>query len=607
MSESVNGRLKRPSLREQMADNKHSLSILRRLALYMNPYKGQLILSLVLVLIVTALGLVKPILIGSAIDTCITGELAQSRTPDERFAILIRDALCYTAVLLALFFLSRKEHVIMQETGQKIIYDLRNDLFEHTEGLSMQFFDTTPVGKIVTRITNDAESINEVFSQTLVLLFQNLTKVLGFAVIMLVLNIRMALWSFAALPAAIVLTFLFRTLSRRAFRNTRNKLTALNTFLSEHISGMQIIQLFAQEARKDMEFRERSDDLYKASFRELMVNAFFRPLIYMVSVIALVIVVIVGSRNVLSGAITLGTLYIYLQYIVSFFNPIEELAEQFSTIQSAVASAEKIFTLFDETPVVRERPDPVSLPAINGRIEFDHVWFAYHDEDWVLKDVSFVIEPGQRVAFVGATGAGKSSILNLIGRYYDIQRGVIRLDGVDIRDLSLDQLRGAIGQVQQDVFLFSGDIRRNIKLLDDQITDDEMIRAATDVNATRFIDFLSRGYSEPVGERGASLSSGQRQLLSFARTLAHNPTILILDEATSNIDTETEQWIQEALVRLMEGRTSIMVAHRLSTIQHADMILVMHHGRIRERGTHQELLAMNGIYKKLYLIQLAGE
>ncbi|MBQ8093469.1 MAG: ABC transporter ATP-binding protein [Clostridia bacterium] len=579
---------------------------MRRFSVYMKPYRYSLLLCLVLVLIVTALGLLKPILIGNAIDDCITGENAATLPPDVRFSMLLHSALLYAIVLLALFLLSRWEYLIMQETGQKIIYDLRNDLFKHTEGLSMRFFDTTPVGKIVTRITNDAESINEVFSSTLVSLFQNLTKVIGFAAIMLFLNIRMALWSFAALPAAIVLTILFRLLSRRAFRITRNKLTELNTFLSEHISGMQLIQLFAQEKRKETEFRGKSDELYRASYRELLVNAFFRPLIYMVSIFALVIVVIVGSHNVLSGVITIGTLYIFLQYIVSFFGPIEELAEQFSTIQSAIASAEKIFSLFDETPQIQERSDPVRLPAIRGRIEFDHVWFAYQSEDWVLKDVSFVIEPGQRVAFVGATGAGKSSILNLIGRYYDIQRGSIRLDGIDIRDLPLDQLRASIGQVQQDVFLFSGDIRRNIKLLDD-ISDADMIQAATDVNATRFIDNLPNQYNEPVGERGASLSSGQRQLLSFARTLAHDPAILILDEATSNIDTETEQWIQDALVRLMEGRTSIMVAHRLSTIQHVDLIMVMHHGRIREQGTHQELLAINGIYKKLYLIQLAAE
>ena len=587
-------------------DKRPSRSVLPRLLSYIVLYRKKLWIALFLTVVVTGLGLMKPMIIGNAIDVCITGETAAMWSPNERFQLLLADAGVYVLVMAALFLCARKMHLLMQETGQQMIYDLRNQLFEHTENLPMSFFDTTPVGKIVTRITNDAESINEVFSQTLISLVQNLMKVLGFALIMLCLNVRMALWSFLTVPIAVALTAAFRHLSRRAFRNTRNKLTALNSFLSEHISGMQIIQLFAQEKRKDREFREKSDELFKATYQELLVNAFFRPLIYMVSVAALVIVVIVGGRNVLDQTITLGTFFIFLQYIVSLFNPIEELAEQFSTIQSAIASAEKIFTLLDE-PVQRDNAEKPAGPAgVRGEIEFDHVWFAYQGEDWILRDVSFRIEPGQHVAFVGATGAGKSSILNLIGRYYDIQKGVIRLDGIDIRDIPLDRLRTFIGQVQQDVFLFSGSIRRNIRLLDD-ISDERIRQAAQDVNASRFIDRLPAAYDEAVGERGSALSAGQRQLLSFARTLAHDPAILILDEATSNIDTETEQWIQEALVHLITGRTSIMVAHRLSTIQHADCIMVMHNGRIRERGTHQELLARNGIYKKLYLIQLAGE
>ena len=577
--------------------------VLKRLLHYLLPYKRTLAVCFVLILAVTALELSKPVLIGRAIDQCILS--AQGGAPAERFARLCTMSLLYICVLVALFLCERYQHLFMQETGQKIIYDLRNDLFAHTEGLSMRFFDTTPVGKIVTRITNDAESINEVFSEILINLIRNLVKVLGLAFIMLFLNVRMALWSFVALPAAVFLTALFRILSRRAFRITRTKLTALNTFLSEHLSGMKVIQLFGQEDNNYADFRDKSGELYRASFRELLINAIFRPSIYFVSVIALFIVTLSGAREVLSGVLSIGTMYVFLQYIVSFFSPIEELAEQFSALQSAIASAEKIFTLFDEQPAIVEPEHPILLEQVQGRIEFDHVWFAYENEDWVLRDVSFTIEPGQKVAFVGATGAGKSSILNLIGRYYDVQKGSVRVDGIDVRDLSLSQLRSLIGQVQQDVFLFSGDISRNIRLLDTDISDEDMVTAATDVNASRFIDHLPRKYQEEVGERGSTLSAGQRQLLSFARTLAHKPTILILDEATSNIDTETEQWIQEALVRLMQGRTSIMVAHRLSTIQHADMIMVMHHGKIRERGTHQELLAMNGIYKKLYLIQLS--
>jgi ATP-binding cassette subfamily B protein len=327
---------------------------------------------------------------------------------------------------------------------------------------------------------------------------------------------------------------------------------------------------------------------------------------YILSIVALCIILGAGSNIVLEGVITAGTLYIFSDYIRSFFEPIQELAEQFSTLQSAMASAEKIFTILDEEPLVKNPENPVELGKVKGRIEFENVWFAYQGEDWILKDVSFTIEPGQRVAFVGATGAGKSSILNLIGRYYDIQKGRITIDGVDIKEMSTDELRGAIGQVQQDVFMFTGDIKSNIRLKNEEITEDEIKEAARYVNADSFIEQLEQGYDEPVTERGATLSAGQRQLISFARTLAYDPAILVMDEATANIDTETESLIQEALEKLMQNRTTIMVAHRLSTIQHADKIMVMHKGRIRETGTHQELLAQDGIYKKLYELQLAN-
>ena len=336
----------------------------------------------------------------------------------------------------------------------------------------------------------------------------------------------------------------------------------------------------------------------------MLIFAVFRPLMYILSVLSLMIVLWVGSREVFATVISVGTLYIFSNYIQSFFDPIQELAEQFSTLQSSIASAEKIFTIMDEEFSIEEVDNPVVLPEIKGRIEFDHVWFAYDDENYVLRDVSFVIEPGQKAAFVGATGAGKSSILNLIGRYYDIQKGHIYIDGVDIKELSKRQLRSAIGQMQQDVFIFEGDIEYNIRLHDEDITDEDVKKAAEYVNASRFIEKLPGAYKEPVTERGATFSAGERQLLSFARTLAHKPSILVMDEATANIDTETEILIQEALEKLMEGRTTIMVAHRLSTIQHADCIMVMHKGKIREQGTHQELLAQDGIYKKLYELQM---
>jgi ATP-binding cassette subfamily B protein len=369
---------------------------------------------------------------------------------------------------------------------------------------------------------------------------------------------------------------------------------------------MKLIQVFAREKEKIDEFKGKNEELYHANNREMLVFAIFRPLTYALSIIALVIIIAAGSDSVLKGVISVGTLYTMIQYISSFFEPIQELTEQFGTLQSAIASAEKIFTILDEEILVKEAKQPQRLEEIQGRIEFEHVWFAYEGENWILKDISFVMEPGQSIAFVGATGAGKSSILNLIGRYYDIQRGRILIDGVDVKELDVNQLRSSIGQVQQDVFLFTGDIAGNIRLRKEEISNEQIEESAKYVNASHFIEKLPHQYKEPVSERGATFSAGQRQLLSFARTLAYDPKILVMDEATANIDTETESLIQEALATLMKGRTTIMVAHRLSTIQHADQIIVLHKGELKERGSHQELLTHNGIYKKLYDYSLQG-
>jgi ATP-binding cassette subfamily B protein len=577
-----------------------------RMLSYVKPYMGIVILCLFLVLCVTGFELWKPIIIGNAIDDFITGDYAAGELVSERFHGVLVATVKYIAVLLGLFVCERVQYLLIQQTGQKIIYEMRQQVFAHVESLTMRFFDLTPVGTIVTRITNDVEAVNELYSNILVKLFKNMAKILGLILIMLCINVKMALLSFAMIPIIVALTLLFTHIAHKTYRFVKTKITALNTFLSENISGMKIIQIFNREERKQAEFHEKNEELYQAYHQEMMVFAIFRPSIYLTSIAALIIVLLGGSHSVLGGSISIGTLYIFIQYINSFFEPIQELAEQFSTLQSAVASAEKIFTLLDTQPQIEEKEEPQRLTEVKGRIEFDHVWFAYDGENYVLRDVSFTIEPGQRAAFVGATGAGKSSILNLIGRYYDVQKGEIRIDGVNIKDLTRDQIRSAIGQVQQDVFIFTGDISSNIRLRDEEITDEEIKAAAEHVNASRFIERLPKQYEEPVSERGATFSAGQRQLLSFARTLAHDPTILILDEATANIDTETEQWIQDALEKLMTGRTTIMVAHRLSTIQHADQIFVMRKGKIREQGTHQELLEQGGLYKKLYELQLAG-
>lgn len=567
-----------------------------RLIAYMKPYAHWVIFALLLVLGLTAFDLYRPMLVGDAIDTFgANGD----------YDVIIATAIKYAVVLALSFAFNVAQTWILQKTGQNIILQMRKDLYRHIQSLGSRYFDITPVGKLVTRVTNDVEALNEMYSGILVQLFRNIVKIVGLAGVMLVLDVRLAAISFVLMPLVIGLTVLCQKIARNIYRLYRTRLTDINTFLSEHLSGMKIIQIFGRQERKFEEFHDKNTKLYKAFYREMLMYAVFRPLIYILSILSLMIVLWFGSRNVFDEIISVGTLYIFSNYIRSFFDPIQELAEQFSTLQSSIASAEKIFTVMDEDEFIPEVENPKQPDKITGKIEFDHVWFAYDGENYVLKDVSFVINPGEKVAFVGATGAGKSSILNLIGRYYDIQKGHIYIDGIDIRQLSKKQLRSAIGQMQQDVFIFEGDVAYNIRLNDDTITDAQVKAAAEYVNASHFIEKLPQGYHEPVTERGATFSAGERQLLSFARTLAHNPSILVMDEATANIDTETEILIQEALEKLMDGRTTIMVAHRLSTIQHADCIMVMHKGRICERGTHRELLEQDGIYRKLYELQIS--
>ena len=567
-----------------------------RLIAYMKPYAHWVIFALLLVLGLTAFDLYRPMLVGDAIDTFgANGD----------YDVIIATAIKYAVVLALSFAFNVAQTWILQKTGQNIILQMRKDLYRHIQSLGSRYFDITPVGKLVTRVTNDVEALNEMYSGILVQLFRNIVKIVGLVGVMLVLDVRLAAISFVLMPLVIGLTVLCQKIARNIYRLYRTRLTDINTFLSEHLSGMKIIQIFGRQERKFEEFHDKNTKLYKAFYREMLMYAVFRPLIYILSILSLMVVLWFGSKNVFDEIISVGTLYIFSNYIRSFFDPIQELAEQFSTLQSSIASAEKIFTVMDEDEFIPEVENPKQPDKITGKIEFDHVWFAYDGENYVLKDVSFVINPGEKVAFVGATGAGKSSILNLIGRYYDIQKGHIYIDGIDIRQLSKKKLRSAIGQMQQDVFIFEGDVAYNIRLNDDDITDAQVKAAAEYVNASHFIEKLPQGYHEPVTERGATFSAGERQLLSFARTLAHNPSILVMDEATANIDTETEILIQEALEKLMDGRTTIMVAHRLSTIQHADCIMVMHKGRICERGTHRELLEQDGIYRKLYELQIS--
>ena len=570
--------------------------VFSRLMAYMKPHWGTLLLALLLVLAATAGNLLRPIIIGRAIDTITSGGL---------FATIVRYFLIYIGLLLAATACNMIQMLMLQKLGQNIIFQLRQEIFAHIHRLSLRFFDVTPVGRIVTRVTNDVETLNELFSTILVTMVKNAVLILGYAGVMLYFQWQLALLGFALLPIVFFLTHIFTRLYRSTHRITRTKLSALNTYLSENLSAMKLIQIFHREQEKREEFSNRSEDLFRSNFREIVVYGTFQPLIYLISIISLAMVLGFGGRLVMGNVISIGTLFIFTSYVRSFFEPIQSLSDQFGTLQAAMAAGEKIFTLMDQEPAVKnpQHPVPMTSPVL-GRIEFDHVWFSYDGEEWVLRDVSFVIEPGQTVAFVGPTGAGKSSILNLIGRYYDIQKGRITIDGVDIRDMDTDEIRRAVGQVQQDVFLFTGDIQSNIRLGNREISDLDIRKAAEFVNADGFISRLEDGYETAVMERGSTLSAGQRQLLSFARTLAFDPAILVMDEATANIDTETEALIQDAMERLMRGRTTIVVAHRLSTIQHADRIMVIHKGKLREQGTHQELLAQNGIYKKLYDLQL---
>ena len=467
---------------------------MKRLLGYLKPHKWLMLLSSVLVIALIGVELYKPIIIGNAIDEYIGsyGQPGVELGMEEAFRGILRAGGLYALMLLLGFVFNASNTWILQNIGQSIIYRMREEVFAHIHSLSVNFFNTQPVGKLVTRVSNDTEAVNELFSQILAKLFKNSVKIIGFAVVMLSIDVRMALYSFILIPFVTGLTFFFRYMSRKAYRLTRTRITELNTFLSEHISGMKLIQIFAREREKYQEFEDKSEQLFRANWREVMTFAVFRPSIYMLSVFAMVIVIGQGSASVLAGTVSLGTLFVFINYISSFFEPIQELAEQFGTLQSSLASAEKIFSILDEKPEIVNPAEPREI-TIQGRIEFRHVWFAYEKDDYILKDVSFCIEPGEKVAFVGATGAGKSSILNLIGRYYDVQRGEILIDGVDIREIDKDTLRRAIGQVQQDVFIFTGDVKGNISLDNEEITRGEIERAARIVNADSFINKMPDG------------------------------------------------------------------------------------------------------------------
>ncbi|MGE5587489.1 MAG: ABC transporter ATP-binding protein [Clostridia bacterium] len=538
----------------------------------------------------------------------------QELTPEEvgRFrerdaASVLKLALVLLAAMVVGFLLNYLQVYILQYTGQKIIFNMRVEIFRHLQGLTLSFFDRNPVGRLVTRVTNDTDALNEMYTAVLVNLFKDLFLLVGIVIVMLRMNFELALVSLATLPVILAVTVVFRTKAREAYRLVRTRLARINATLAENISGMRIIQMFAREAKKFEEFDAINKDYLAANMRELRVYAVFRPAMDLISSLALALLIWYGGGRVLADKLEFGVLYAFISYIQQFFRPINDLTEKYNIMQSAMAASERIFMLLDTDSRERDPVKPVSIGRPRGRIEFQNVWFAYNGDDWVLKDVSFTVEPGETCAFVGATGAGKTSIISLIGRMYEISRGRILIDGIDVRAIPRRELRRHIGVVQQDVFLFTGDIESNIRLNSGEIAEEDVQEAARYVNADAFIRRLPGGYRAEVKERGVTLSAGQRQLLAFARALAFDPAILVLDEATANIDTETEALIQDALAKLVRGRTTLVVAHRLSTIQNADKIIVIHKGRVREIGTHQELLAKRGMYYQLYLLQYKEE
>jgi len=574
--------------------------IMKRLMKYATPYWKQFLVVLVLMLLSIAYDLISPMIIGN-IEELVKAEFDLS--------LLYRMVIAYIAVLLVSMVCTYAQAIILQRTGQKILSALRQDLFTHIESLSHEQLNQIPVGKLVTRVTNDTNAISMMFTNILVTMVKNVFVIVGVLGAMLLLNYLLTLMVLCFVPFVILFTVIFRKFSRAVYRKVKDGTTDINTYLSENLSGIKITQIFNREEAKMNEFLEKSDRLRKAKQSQIFVNGVFRPMVYVLYISSVLCLLYLGAKSIIKNttfmgqAITSGTIVTFYMYVSKFFNPTQTLAEQFNFLQSAFASAEKIFTVFDMQPEVVDEPDAIELDSIRGEIEFRNVWFCYNPDEWVLQDVSFHVLPRQTVAFVGSTGSGKSTILSLICRNYDIQKGQILIDGIDIKKIKIASLRRHFGQMLQDVFLFSGTIRSNIVLREESFTDEEVWDACKYVNADSFINKLEDGLNEVVRERGNNFSAGQRQLLSFARTILHKPAVMILDEATANIDTETELLIQDSLEKMKNIGTMLVVAHRLSTIQHADNIILLSHGRILEQGTHQELLHNKGAYHHLYTLQ----
>ena len=587
------------SAERQMSDGE----ICRRLLAYAKPYRGQFLLVALVMLLSIAYNVLSPLLVG---------QIQKLIREDFLLSALYAKVAVYAGILLVSLICTYLQAMLLQKIGQKILSAIREDVYGKISSLSHAQLNKIPVGKLVTRVSNDPNAINYLFTNILVTLAKNTLVIFGVLGAMLLLNYALTLMVLCFVPALVLFTLVFRRFSRKAHRGVTDATTDINTFLSENLSGMKITQSFCQEDRKMAEFTDRSRKLQKAKQGRMLVFSVFRPMVYMLFISSNLFLFYLGARGQLDGWTLLGqtigsdVVVAFYMYINKFFEPIQSLAEQFDMLQRSFASAEKIFTIMDMEPEVVDEPDAIDLPELRGHIEFRNVWFAYEPDQWILKDVSFTVEPGQTVAFVGATGSGKTTILSLLCRNYDIQRGQILIDGMDIRKIRLSSLRRRFGQMLQDVFLFSGTVESNITLGQD-FSPEEIARCCGYVNADRFISKLEKGLQEQVLERGANFSAGQRQLLSFARTIIHRPSVMILDEATANIDTETELLIQDSLEKMSHIGNMLIVAHRLSTIQHADNIILLSHGQILEQGTHGQLLSQRGHYHKLYTLQYNKE
>lgn len=579
---------------EEILGKAYDAKLMKRLLGYVKPYKHFVIFAILLNIVVAALGPVRPYLTKIAVDDYIANSDYNGLL---LISLLLFGSLLFQAVVQ--YFLT----YFTQYLGQKTLYDIRTQIFNHIQKLALKFFDRTPIGRLVTRATNDVEALGELFSSGIVMVFSDIFIIFWILGFMFFMDFSLSMVTLSVLPVLIYGTFLFRRKARESYRDVRLHLARLNSYMQEHVTGMSVVQIFNKENDEFEKFSTINSDYRRVNIKSIFYYAVFYPSVELLSSIAIGLIIWYGGGEVIQGTLTIGVLFAFIQYTEMFFRPIRDLSEKYNIMQTAMASSERVFKLLDNQTMIRNPENPVKLNNVEGSIEFKNVWFAYNDEDYVLKDISFKINSGEKVAIVGHTGAGKTSIINILTRFYDINKGEILLDGINIEKLDKRDLRKYISIVLQDVFLFSGDIKSNINLYDEKIDDERVIEAAKLVGADKFIKELPEKYNEEVKERGATLSVGQKQLISFARAIAYNPKILILDEATSSIDTESETLIKQAIEKLLIGRTAILIAHRLSTIQNADKIIVLHKGEIRETGNHQQLLAKKGIYYKLYQLQ----